>query len=234
MYLKAGTVGIAAPQQCCDLCQATPGCGVWGYTAATGHCRLFSGSLAAGTCTAPAQAAGEFYGWLLSANPGPPLNGPQPTCSRTQAAFTSSALRVGTATLGPDAEQACCDLCFGDQGGRCAGYAYHTGTGACQLYSGASTAPLAVPSSWNYGAMTASARPLCSVNTGRCDNGGAVRAELQLPFNQPYLCCEECSSRQDCLSWNYEALSGMCYLLASACRASSAREGEESGLAVAT
>lgn len=133
-------------------------------------------------------------------------------------------------------EQACCDLCYTTtQPRRCLYYSFSS-AGECQLYSGASTGPASAREGWVNGAVpSTSAPPTCSITARkRCtpvaSGGPAGQLELgsvQLPPNQPYLCCLECAKKTGCVDWNFAAAGGACTLLAAGACASAVDDAGE-------
>lgn len=175
-----------------------------------------------------------------------PLQGQTPTadavCSPTDVAIGAADTRIASFSAVQDAEQTCCDLCYGSSAGttgtavsaapRCLYYSYESATGSCELFSGASTAPVtAAVAGRAYGQLTAVSTAACTVSTGTCtDSGLAQLATVQLPPNQPYMCCEECYQRRGCGSWRYAAGTGACSFLSGRCNSIAALEGASSKL----
>ncbi|PSC68690.1 Extracellular basic protease [Micractinium conductrix] len=221
-FLSAATVGVGAPNQCCQLCQDTPGCSVWGHTLATGGCRLYGGAFA-GTCASPATVPGEFWGFPrapLVASPPPPLNADElqlaDTCSSLDLPVAGAATQLAQLALGAESAHACCDTCYGSPS--CLYFSHEEATGTCTLYSGATTAAVPAIDGLLYGAVTAASPPVCTVEVGKC-GGQEVLETVALVPQLPYACCEQCYANGACLAWNLNGETGECALLAGACTA---------------
>ena len=151
----------------------------------------------------------------------PPQQSQQETCAAIDDGMTTNPYLIGSLPLGLEAQQACCDVCYGTTarnagGERCTHFSYSEGDGTCELYGGASTGP-AAPQEGILSAEASAGTAMCTVGLGRCDSKVELAVRTGLVPNMPYGCCEACFDLPACVGWNFHAASGDCTLLGGSC-----------------